>query len=125
MNQQTTYDEEYEITLRKRALLSLIKKVNEEKLGPFSLARHSIEKCTIASENRGPINRLRRVISFREIRELPEEDEIDEFPEPETGYYLKKRRLSFPASPRSLEQVRNPLFSNTLKSVRESQGGKN
>ena len=95
--------DEYETSLRKKALLSIIEQVIKDKV----FYKHEIEKCTM-KDRKG----LKRAYSLEEIREedmvsMDSEDSLEEMKEnPEVGAIKgRTRRFSYPTSPKIAGQL--------------------
>jgi hypothetical protein len=105
-------DDDYEIQLRKRALVSILGQVgsnflNCQKKG-VDLGGH-IDYCMTKFDEEKL--KLRRAFSMEEIKEEESwmaSDEADEDSDAEEG---RQRRYSFPLTPRTMVQVQNPQFS--------------
>lgn len=111
-------DDDYEIQLRKRALVQILGQVGKDFLDAQTKGIHlgkDLDKCmTKFDEDQ---IKLRRAFSLEEIREEGDESWVASGPSSDhesesesDSEYKKQRRYSFPLTPRSKDLVPDPIF---------------
>lgn len=133
-----TKDMEYDVELRKKALMSIIQHMkNPERRNSLFDDDHSISNCTFFEEEKYESNQRRKIhrpprraFSFKGLNPINEEDEFLLSEESSESDYRDmrferappklERRMSFPMRANELETVENPIFHEAIDDYRKT-----